>query len=106
MLRMNAWWQRQYGRQAAEEKLRRARLKVARQAERSRTRARAASDSHMQVNAGHGINYENIALVNQIPCLTELNIGHAIISRALFTGLSTVVREYLGVLATAEGART
>ena len=44
MLRMNAWWQRQYGRQAAEEKLRRSRLKVARQAERSRTRARAASD--------------------------------------------------------------
>ena len=64
-----------------------------------RAAARAASESHLQVNAGHGINYENIALVNQIPCLTELNIGHAIISRAMWVGLETAVKEMLSAMA-------
>src|SRR5436305_7782857 len=39
--------------------------------------AKAGSESHLQVNAGHGINYKNIALINQVPSLTELNIGHS-----------------------------
>lgn len=45
------------------------------------------------VNAGHGINYVNIGEVRTIPHLHELNIGHAIISRALSTGLEAAVRE-------------
>ena len=45
------------------------------------------------VNAGHGINYINIAEVRTIPHLHELNIGHSIISRALFTGIEEAVRE-------------
>ena len=45
------------------------------------------------VNAGHGINYVNIAEVRTIPHLHELNIGHSIISRALFTGIEEAVRE-------------
>lgn len=45
------------------------------------------------VNAGHGINYVNIAEVRAIPHLHELNIGHSIISRALFTGIEEAVRE-------------
>jgi pyridoxine 5-phosphate synthase len=45
------------------------------------------------VNAGHGINYVNIAEVLTIPHLHELNIGHSIISRALFTGIEEAVRE-------------
>src|SRR5439155_1400288 len=45
--------------------------------------ARHAHDSKLQVNAGHGINYRNIALIHRIPHLTELNIGHAIVSRAI-----------------------
>ncbi len=45
------------------------------------------------VNAGHGINYINIAEVRTIPPLHELNIGHSIISRALFTGIEEAVRE-------------
>ncbi len=45
------------------------------------------------VNAGHGINYVNIAEVRMIPHLHELNIGHAILSRALFTGIEEAVRE-------------
>jgi pyridoxine 5-phosphate synthase len=45
------------------------------------------------VNAGHGINYVNIAEVRTIPHLHELNIGHSIISRAVFTGIEEAVRE-------------
>jgi pyridoxine 5-phosphate synthase len=47
----------------------------------------------IKVNAGHGINYVNIAEVRTIPHLHELNIGHSIMSRALFTGIEEAVRE-------------
>ncbi|MAS64672.1 MAG: pyridoxine 5'-phosphate synthase [Coraliomargarita sp.] len=47
------------------------------------------------VNAGHGINYQNITEIVQIPHLQELNIGHSIISRALFVGIEQAVREML-----------
>jgi pyridoxine 5-phosphate synthase len=57
--------------------------------------AKAASELKLQVNAGHGINYTNIKLIQQISHLTELNIGHAIISRAVFIGLEDAVREML-----------
>ena len=57
--------------------------------------ARHAHDSKLQVNAGHGINYRNIALIHKIPHLTELNIGHAIVSRAIFVGWENAVREML-----------
>ncbi len=50
-------------------------------------------DLHLQVNAGHGLNYHNVQSVAAIPGLAELNIGHAIVSRALFTGLQEAVRE-------------
>jgi pyridoxine 5-phosphate synthase len=55
--------------------------------------AKAASELKLQVNAGHGINYTNIVLINKIPNLTELNIGHSIISRSIFVGLESAVRE-------------
>src|SRR5436189_6354782 len=67
--------------------------------EKLRAAARAGSESHLQVNAGHGINYRNIALIHQIPHLTELNIGHSIISRAMWVGLETAVREMLAAMA-------
>lgn len=47
------------------------------------------------INAGHGINYVNIPQVRTIPYLHELNIGHSIISRALFTGIEEAVREMI-----------
>lgn len=47
----------------------------------------------LQVNAGHGLHYHNVAPVAALPEITELNIGHAIVSRALFTGLMEAVRE-------------
>jgi pyridoxine 5-phosphate synthase len=49
----------------------------------------------LQVNAGHGINYTNIALIRTLPHLAELNIGHSILSRAIFTGLEQAVRDML-----------
>jgi pyridoxine 5-phosphate synthase len=47
----------------------------------------------LKVNAGHGINYVNISEVRTLPHLNELNIGHSILSRALFTGIEEAVRE-------------
>ena len=52
----------------------------------------------LQVNAGHGINYANIALICTVPHLVELNIGHSIVSRAVFAGLDTAVREMLAAM--------
>ncbi len=46
----------------------------------------------LQVNAGHGLHYENVARIAAIPQLVELNIGHAIVARALFVGLAEAVR--------------
>jgi len=68
-----------------------------------RAAARAASESHLQVNAGHGINYKNIALIHQILNLTELNIGHSIVSRAVSAGLSAAVKEMLAAMANYPG---
>ncbi len=50
-------------------------------------------DSGLQVNAGHGLHYHNVHDIAAIPGVGELNIGHAIIARALFTGLQEAVRE-------------
>jgi pyridoxine 5-phosphate synthase len=66
--------------------------------EQLRAAARAASESHLQVNAGHGINYRNIKLIHEVPCLTELNIGHSIISRAMWVGLENAVKEMLAAM--------
>ena len=46
----------------------------------------------MEVNAGHGLNYENIVPVLALPGLVEFNIGHSIISEAVFSGLGPAVR--------------
>jgi pyridoxine 5-phosphate synthase len=47
----------------------------------------------MQVNAGHGLNCANVTAIARIEDLVELNIGHAIVARALFTGFSAAVGE-------------
>lgn len=46
----------------------------------------------LQVNAGHGLDYHNVQAIAAIPGIRELNIGHAIISHAVFTGLDAAVR--------------
>ena len=45
------------------------------------------------VNAGHGLNLQNVKAMHRLPHLHELNIGHSIVSRALFVGLQEAVRE-------------
>ncbi len=47
----------------------------------------------MQFNAGHALNYLNVRAIAAIPGIAELHIGHAIVSRAVFTGLHDAVRE-------------
>lgn len=47
----------------------------------------------LRVNAGHGLNYRNVIPVARIEGMEELNIGHAIVTRAIFTGLTEAVRE-------------
>ena len=49
----------------------------------------------LQVNAGHGLHYENVRPIVQIPQLVELNIGHSIVAKALFTGLEKAVKDML-----------
>lgn len=51
------------------------------------------------INAGHDLDLDNLVLFRGLPHLDEVSIGHALISRALFVGLDTVVREYLDLLA-------
>lgn len=55
--------------------------------------AELAQELGLKVNAGHGLNYENVHRMHEIPGLYELNIGHSIISRAIFTGLPEAVRK-------------
>ncbi len=50
-------------------------------------------DLGIQVNAGHGLHYHNVQDIAAIPGVQELNIGHAIVARALFTGFEEAVRE-------------
>ena len=60
--------------------------------------ARVASEAGIQVNAGHGLNYTNVKPILSLPKLVELNIGHAIVSRALFVGMEQATRELVALL--------
>lgn len=55
--------------------------------------ARLAAKLGMGVNAGHGLDYQNVAAVARIPEIEELNIGHSIIARAVLVGMERAVRE-------------
>ncbi len=75
--------------------------KAARQREIERLIA-AAERAHqigLQVNAGHGLTCRNVQLLHLVPHLVELNIGHSIVSRAVFIGLEAAVREMLQAMA-------
>ncbi len=52
----------------------------------------------IQVNAGHGLDYENTTAVAKIPEIRELNIGHSIVSRALFVGISRATRQMVEIM--------
>lgn len=57
--------------------------------------ARQAHALGLQVNAGHGLNPQNLQLLHVVPHLVELNIGHSLVSRAVFTGIEAAVKEML-----------
>ncbi|WP_133129761.1 pyridoxine 5'-phosphate synthase [Legionella yabuuchiae] len=61
--------------------------------DRIRQAAEYAAKLNLIVNAGHGLHYHNVKLIAGIKELHELNIGHAIIARALFSGLKQAVKE-------------
>jgi pyridoxine 5-phosphate synthase len=60
---------------------------------RIRQAAEYADSLGLYVNAGHGLHYHNVTAIAEISSLKELNIGHAIVARALFTGFAAAVRE-------------
>jgi pyridoxine 5-phosphate synthase len=62
--------------------------------------AKLANALGLGVNAGHDLDLLNLVRFRDLPNLDEVSIGHALMSRALFVGLETVVREYIGVLST------
>ncbi len=55
--------------------------------------AKFANEIGLKVNAGHGIDYQNIDGILDIPHMVELNIGHSIIARAIFCGIEEAVRQ-------------
>ncbi len=61
--------------------------------EKIRAAVRLGDDIGLRVNAGHGLHYHNVRPIASLPAVRELNIGHAIIARAVFTGLGNAVRE-------------
>ncbi len=72
--------------------------RVKKELERIYSAADHALSLGLRVNAGHGLNYGNLPPVLKTPGLEELNIGHSIISRSIFTGLDSAVREMISLI--------
>ena len=77
---------------AADEAAQRAELEKLKEAAQN---ARACG---LRVNAGHGLNYHNVQLMHEVPHLEDLNIGHAIIARAVMAGLDRAVRDMVALI--------
>ncbi len=52
----------------------------------------------LHVNAGHGLNYQNVSAISRIEFMEELNIGHSVISRSVLVGMDTAVRDMVSLL--------
>jgi pyridoxine 5-phosphate synthase len=72
----------------------------ARELDRLLTGAKQAALLGLGVNAGHGLNSQNLPDLLRVPNLVELNIGHSIMSRAIFVGLANAVKELLALMKT------
>ena len=68
------------------------------------TASRRAATLGLAVHAGHGLTVGNVAPVSRIAEIEELNIGHSVVSRAVFVGLAEAVRELRRVMDSARGA--
>jgi pyridoxine 5-phosphate synthase len=60
--------------------------------------AKQANQLGLKVNAGHGLNYDNLRVLHRVPHLVELNIGHSIVSRAITAGMAAAVKEMLRMM--------
>ena len=69
-----------------------------RELDRLRRAALFARGLGLQVNAGHGLDYHNVAAVAQLEGIEELNVGHSIVRRALFDGVHSAVQEMLALI--------
>jgi pyridoxine 5-phosphate synthase len=78
----------------------------AREFERLRAAAALAANLGLTVNAGHGLDYHNVEPIAAIGELVELNIGHAIVSRAVFDGLARAVRDMKDLMRAARRSRS
>ena len=74
--------------------------------DRLRAAQKLAAERGLVVNAGHGINYENVRALLDIKGWNEFNIGHSIVSRALFVGLENAVREMARLFAEGDGGNS
>jgi pyridoxine 5-phosphate synthase len=74
-----------------------------RELDRLATAAELAAGLGLIVNAGHGLHYHNVADICRIPQLRELNIGHSIVARALFSGLALAVQDMKRIMEAARG---
>lgn len=81
----------------------RTRKEAARELERLRTAVAVGRRLGLIVNAGHGLDYHNVHPVAAIGGIAEFNIGHAIVSRAVFSGLHAAVAEMKQLLVAASG---
>jgi pyridoxine 5-phosphate synthase len=77
---------------------------AARQLQRLERAARAAADGGLRLGAGHGLDHVNVGPVAALPHLEELNIGHGLVSRAVFVGLQAAIAELRAAIAA--GARS
>jgi pyridoxine 5-phosphate synthase len=73
----------------------------AQELERLRAAARFAASRGLEVHAGHGLNYRNVAPIAAIAEIVELNIGHAIVAQALFDGFAPAVRQMRALMQSA-----
>jgi pyridoxine 5-phosphate synthase len=69
-----------------------------RELDKLRAAAERAAGKGLHVNAGHGLNYRNVAPVAAMAHVRELNIGHAIVARSVFVGIAQAVREMKALL--------
>ena len=66
--------------------------------EKIRAAVKHAKKLGLGVNAGHGLNYQNIKIFKEVPDIDEVSIGHAVIARAVFVGLNEAIREMIRLL--------
>jgi pyridoxine 5-phosphate synthase len=64
--------------------------------------SKLAQSLGLEVHGGHGLNYDNVLAIAEIPEMAELNIGHSIIARAIIAGIEQAVREMKGLLSKAK----